>query len=201
MSWLVFVLQVLPVTGLAFVATLAGFALPVSEAMRIPLLLVGVLLFAGLMTFRRTRGWNLALLLGLAVVAGSLMGSALDDAHVSWTGATALMAALVGLAALIGRALQDRLRRAGFVLWVLAWIVLAGWLIGGLLHPEEWLRILWACAGLVIFGGLAAVWFSRLGSEEIPPRGLAVALGCDLYLLGLNIAVAGQVLIDLLPFS
>lgn len=194
MSTLVFLLQVLPATVMALVATFVGAALPIGGFLRMPLLLVGVLLFAGLMTFRRTRGWNLVLLLGLAVAAGALMGPALDAAHVSWTSAIVLMVALIGMAALIGKALRDRLHRAGFILWVLAWIYLAGWLIGGLLRPDELLRILWACAGLVVFGGLATVWFSRLGSEEIPPRGLSVALGCDLYLLGLNIAVAGQVL-------
>jgi hypothetical protein len=80
-------------------------------------------------------------------------------------------------------------------------IYLAGWLLGGLIDPPQWLRTLWASAGLVIFGGLAMVWFSRLESEEIPPGGLAVGLGADLYFLGLNIAVAVRMLTILLKIA
>lgn len=196
MSALAFTLQVLPALGLALIATFVGAAVPVGASMRIPLLLVGVLFFVGLMTFRRTRGWNLALLMGLAAVAGALISPGLGAGRrPPWTGAIALTMALTILAALAGKAMRGRLRKAGIALWVLAWIYLLGWIFGGLLDPPGWVRICWAGAGLIIFGGLVAVWFSQLGSEEIPPRGLAVAHGIDLYLLGLNIAVAGQVLL------
>jgi hypothetical protein len=202
MSWLAFILQVLPVTGMALLATVVGTAIPVSGAMRIPLLLIGVLLFAGLLTFRKTRGWNLALLLGLAAAAGALINTGTEvRGGPSWTGAIILMIALMALAAFIGKALHGRLRRTGLVTWVLACVYVAGWLPGGLLNPADWLRIIWAIAGLVIFSGLATVWFSRLESEEIPPRGLSFQQGCDLYLLGLNIAVAGQVLLTSLTIT
>jgi FtsH-binding integral membrane protein len=158
-----------------------------------------VLLFAGLMTFRRTHGWNLALLLALATVIGLLVGPGLNtERSLPWTGAIAITILLLVLAAFIGKALRKWFRKVGSALWLLAWVYVAGWLIGGLINPAEWLRILWASAGLVIFEGLVAVWFYKLSAQEIPPRGLAVAQGIDLYLLGLNIAVAGQVLLFLL---
>jgi hypothetical protein len=202
MSALAFILQVLPVTGLALVVTFVGASVPVGDSVRVPLLLVGLLLFAGLLTFRRYKGRNLALLLGLALVVGALIKSELGAGDSpAWTGAAMLTIALMALAAFIGNALRGRLRRTGFIQWLLACVYLAGWGLGGLFDPPEWLRILWTSAGLVIFGSLAAVWFSQLKPEEIPPGGLAVGLGADLYLLGLSITVGAQVLLTSLATS
>lgn len=196
MSALVFAIQVLPVSGLALVATLVGASIPISGTLRIPLLLVGVLLFVGLMTFRRAHGWNLTLLLALAAVVGTLLHPGFyAERSLPWTGAIAIMILLLISAAFIGKALRKWFRRVGSALWLLAWVYLAGWMIGGLINPAEWLRILWASAGLVIFGWLVAVWFSQLSAQEIPPRGLAITQGCDLYLLGLSITAVGQVLL------
>ncbi len=70
-----------------------------------------------------------------------------------------------------------------------------------LLNPADWLRAVWAGAGLVIFGFLLVIWFSELAGEEKPSRGLAVSQGTDLYLLGFNIAVAARVLLLYLATS
>ena len=196
MSLLAFSLQVLPVSLLALGATVVGAMARISDAWRLPLLLVGVMLFAALLTFRKTPGWNLALLLALAAVAGMFLGSSFEGTQgQSWGGALTVAFTLMGMAALIGHMLRGRLRRVGSALWMLAWIYLAGWILLVMLNPAAWLRALWSGAGLVIFGGLVVVWFSELGDEENPVRGLAVPQGCDLYLLGLNIAVAARVLL------
>ncbi len=202
MSLMAFALQVLPVLLMALAATLIGGVVPVSEAWQLPLLLVGVLLFVALLTFRKAPGWNLALLLALAAVAGMLLGSAFSGEHsASWGSALGLAFALMGLAALVGYALRGRLGRAGCALWILAWIYLLGWLAFMLLNPADWLRAVWAGAGLVIFGLLLVVWFSDLTGEKKSSRGLAVSQGTDLYLLGFNIAVAARVLLLYLATS
>jgi FtsH-binding integral membrane protein len=201
-SLMAFALQVLPVSLMALAATLIGGLVHVSGAWQLPLLLVGVLLFVALLTFRRAPGWNLALLLALATVAGMLLGSAFrGEQGASWGGALALAFALMGLAALIGYALRGRLGRAGCALWILAWVYLLGWLAFMFLNPANWLRAAWSGAGLVIFGLLLVVWFSDLTGEEKSSRGLAVSQGTDLYLLGFNIAVAARVLILYLATS
>jgi len=160
MSILAFTLQVLPVPALALVATAVGSTWHVSDAWRLPLLLIGVLLFVAMLTFRRVRGWNLALLLALAAVAGALLGSTFEgEPGSSWGGALALTFGTMVLAALVGNAMRSRLRPVGSALWMLAWLYLVGWFLVVVLD-----------------------------------RGLAVPQGCDLYLLGLNIAVAARVL-------
>lgn len=198
MSLLAFALQVLPVSLMALVATAIGAALRVDQAWQLPLLLVGVLLFAGLLTFRNAAGWNLALLLALAAVAGAFLGSAFGEGqNLAPVGALALTFILIALAAVIGRALRSRLRRAGFVLWLMAWIYLVGWLAIVFLDPAARFHAAWAGAGLAIFACLTVVYFSQLAGEESGRR-LAVPQGCDLYLLGLNITVAARLLFLLL---
>ena len=200
MSILAFTLQVLPVPALALVATAVGAAWHVSDAWRLPLLLIGVLLFVATLTFRRMRGWNLALLLTLAAVAGALLGSTFEGEHGgSWGGALALTFGMMGLAAWVGNALRRKLRPVGSALWMLAWLYLAGWFLVVVLDPAAWLRVLWSGAGVVLFGCLLAVWFSELWGGDSSGGGLAVPQGCDLYLLGLNIAVAARVLLVSVP--
>ena len=201
MSLMAFALQVLPVSLMAVAATLIGAALQVDRAWQLPLLLVGLLLFAAFVTFRRASGWNLALLLALAVVAGVVLGSAFGDGQeLGPVGALVLTFVLLAVAALIGSVLRSRLRRVGFLLWTMAWVYLVGWVVSVPLDPAAELRAAWAGAGLAIFLCLAVVYFSRLAIGE-PGRGLAVAPGSDLYLVGLNVAIALRILLHSLSVS
>jgi FtsH-binding integral membrane protein len=202
MSILAFTLQVLPVPALALVATAVGSAWQVNDAWRLPLLLIGVLLFVAMLTFRRVRVWNLVLLLTLAAVAGALLGSTFEGEHGgSWGGALALTFGMMGLAVWVGNALRRKLRPVGSALWMLAWLYLAGWFLVVVLDPEAWLRALWSGAGVILFGCLLTVWFSELWGEDRTGKGLAVPQGCDLYILGLNIAIAARVLLTSLITS
>src|SRR4030067_1027620 len=86
----------------------------------VPVVLFGLLLFVAMVTFKRARGWNAALLVGFSFAAGG----------------------------------------------------------GG---------------GVVVFGGRSATWFAGFDPEEEDPSGTAWAV--DLYLLGLNLAIAARVLV------
>jgi hypothetical protein len=198
MSFLAFALQVLPVSLLAFAATALGALLRLDERLRLPLLLLGVLLYAALMTFRHTPRWNLVILLALAAAAGALLVSVLgSNQGAAWGPGVGLSLGIITLSLSLGRALRGRFRRAGKALWILAWIYLAGWLLLLALEPALWLVTVWAGAGVAIFGGLIVVWYAQLGAME-SARSLAVPQGSDLYLLGLNIAVALQMLLTFL---
>jgi hypothetical protein len=55
------------------------------------------------------------------------------------------------------------------------------------------LQTIWAFAGLIIFGGLAATWFANLMTSEEKPNNVSLAI--DLFIVGLNLFVAGRVLL------
>ncbi|MGD8814845.1 MAG: hypothetical protein PVI78_10260 [Anaerolineales bacterium] len=204
MSLLAFTLQVLPVSALALGAMFLGIKLLsglVSVPWQLPLFLIGVLLFVAMLTFRRVRVWNLILLLTLALVAGALLGLVFDVGYVSWGSVLGLTCALLVLAIALGTILRGRLRWLGRVLWLLAWLYLAGWLLIVIWNPATWMRLTWAVSGVIFFSGLALVWFSELEGKHNPAGSLAVPEGCELYLLGLNIAIALRVLVGMVPLA
>jgi hypothetical protein len=204
MSLLAFAMQVLPVFGLALGVTILGnvfLAVYVTRPWELPLLLIGALLFVALLTFRKTRIWNFVLLLALALVAGVLTGVAFTGGRGAWGAVLSMTCALLILALMLGTSLRGKLNRGARLLYLLTWFYLAGWLIILIWDPAVWLRILWVVTGAILFTGLAVIWFSEWEGKETPVAVLAVPEGCELYILGLNIAIALRVLLAFLPIA
>jgi hypothetical protein len=186
---LTFAVRVLPLYLAALALTLAGWAVRAPQAWLAPVAVCVVLLFVALLTFRRTPTWSTILLLGLALTAGAAL-RLVGGARIAWvpSSAAALGAPLVG-AAIGGR---FRLRRAWVrgSLWTLAWI----YILGAWLFPVEPgnLRAWWAGAGLLVFAGLAVIWFADWPAREA--RDPAGGPAAELYLIGLNLALAANAL-------
>jgi FtsH-binding integral membrane protein len=197
MLWLHFILRTLPVSVLALIVTAVGvLGAPQDRIapLTLPLLLVAVLLFAAMLTFRESAGWNTGLLLGFALVVGVLL-SGLDVSAEprAWAGALGVMIAALGLAAAMGRALRGRLAMLGGGLWLVSWAYLVGWGVIAVLRAGPPFQVVWAAAGLLIFTGLAAAWFSALVTEQEETPGVSHAI--DLYIFSFNLALAAYVLL------
>jgi len=78
------------------------------------------------------------------------------------------------------------------LLWVLSWIYVAGWPVIGFLRSGERLQSVWAVAGLGIFGCLGISWFAA--AEERQAEAAGACLAIELYVIALNLVVAGRVL-------
>jgi hypothetical protein len=78
-AWTIFSIQTVPFFILVLVSMFVGFQFSPRSAGSnlIPAMLVGLLLFADLITFKKTRGWNIALLMSLALVLGFIIGGLL----------------------------------------------------------------------------------------------------------------------------
>ena len=117
MLWMVFVLQILPLTLLALASTVVGFAVLstwVTPVMQLPIGLLGLLLFIALLTFRESKGWNLALLLILALVAGMVIGAVVSpEVRLLWAVPLTTSLAALALSVLLGRSLRGRLGKVG----------------------------------------------------------------------------------------
>jgi hypothetical protein len=192
MLWMVFVLQILPLTLLALASTVVGFAVLspwVTPAMQLPLGLLALLLFIALLTFRESKGWNLALLLCLALVAGAVMGAAVSpEGRRLWALPLTTSLAALALSGLLGGRLRGRLGKVGIGLWMLSWIYLLGWVILAVQHAPDDLSALWAAIGVVIFIGMATSWFASFGEGVRRPSNTSLA--ADLYILGFNLTLA-----------
>jgi len=70
-------------------------------------------------------------------------------------------------------------------------VMLLGWVLIAVVEMPSVVQILWALAGLLIFGGLAATWFANLMTSE--SQSSNVSLTIDLFILGMNLLVAGRV--------
>lgn len=197
MPWLQFIFHVLPVSALAMIVTTAGMlAAPPDRiaALTLPLLLVAVLLFVAMLTFRKSSGWNTGLLLGFALAVGFLLSglNKTDDGH-AWMGALGIMIAALGVSTVVGRALRGRLAMLGGGLWLISWAYLVGWGVIAVLRAGPPFQVVWAAAGLLIFTGLAAAWFSALGGEREETPGASQAI--DLYIFSFNLVLASFVLL------
>lgn len=201
MEWTVFALQIAPVAILGFAGTAAGAGFLTDlmpGSLLLPLGIVGMLLFVALVTFRDARGWNVALLFGLSLVVGAVLGSdRMLGGHSSWGQALGLALGVLIIAAGLGEIVRQRLVRLGPGLWYVSWIYLAGWIFLSIIKPSEQLQIVWAAVGLLIFGALSIVWFGSLRErqpgEEAESR---IPLAIDLYLLGMSVSVIALVFTD-----
>ncbi len=195
-AWTALLFQVAPAALLAGLLSALGLALAAERAapsLDLPLLLLAVALFLGLLVLWEVAPWNLALLGAFALVAGAILGR--------WTGpegglwARAALVALAGLtlSGAVGRRLAGLAARAGPGLWPLTWLYLLGWVLWAFWQPLPWLPLLWGGLGLALFLALSAAWFARLETrlQRHPPTTLA----CELYLYALNLALAAQVVL------
>ncbi len=186
---LAFAVRVLPLYLAALALTVAGWVVRAPQAWLAPLVVCVLLLFAALLTFRRTPTWSTILLLALALTVGAVI-RLMAGARIAWGPSAAAGLGAPLASAVIGSEL--RLRR-GWVrggLWALAWIyILGAWLTPfGLGNMRGW----WAGAGLLVFAGLAVVWFGDWQDRDAhDPAGGPAA---ELYLIGLNLALAANAL-------
>jgi len=189
-AWTTFSIQTVPFFFLALVSMFVGFQFSSSSAGSnlLPVMLVGLLLFAALITFKKTRGWNIALLLSLALVLGFIIGVLLSSENKSEAPVVVLRTLfLLLVAALIGSLLGQRSAYFGVSLWVASWVHVFGWVIIMIAQLSfEFIRI-WAVIGLIIFTGLAVVWFGRLEDHLVETTGPTLAI--DLYFLSINLSI------------
>lgn len=159
----------------------------------LPAALVGLLLFVAMLTFKRVRGWNAALLVVFSFAAGGIL-SWLFQGWVggSWLGALSATVVILGVSGFIGRRLGRPILEIGAYLWLLSWVYLFGWVVVAVLQPSPtWIRA-WAGGGAIVYAGLSAAWFGGLDPFAPNPSGTSWAI--DVYVLGLNLAIAVRVL-------
>ena len=197
MFWTRFLLQVVPFSLLGLLGSLAGLWLGPQEAGSTFMLLAGVislLLFIALMTFKSVPGWNVGLLAALGLALGVFLRALAAEVMFSaWLLSAGLAVLVFALSAWLGRRMGSRMKDVGIGLWLLSWAYLMGWAVIAFLGLDPVFTTAWAGAGVLIFSGLAAAWFSSLESQLDAQPG--PALGVDLFFLFLNLTVALRVLL------
>lgn len=195
-AWTALVFQVAPATLVAGLLSALGLALAAnqpSQAFDLPLLLLAVALFLGLLVLWEVTPWNLALLGAFALVAGAVIGRWTDSGGGLWARAALVALGALTLGGAAGRRLAGVAARVGHRLWPLTWLYLVGWLLWAFWQPRPWLPALWGSLGLVLFVGLSAAWFATL--ETRLHSHPSTTLACELYLYALNLALAAEVLL------
>lgn len=158
----------------------------------LPAALFGLLLFVAMMTFKRARGWSAALLAAFSFVGCGVV-SWLFRGRIggTWLEAVASATVILAVAAAVGRRIGGPFVGVGAWLWLLSWVYLFGWVAAAVLAlPAIWIRA-WAVSGLIVYAGLSAAWSAGLDPSAPDPSGTAWAI--DVYLLGLNLAIAARV--------
>lgn len=196
--WLQFSLQILPVLLLGGLVTWLAFVFtPPFDSLVVTLILVAVaiLLFGGLLTFRENYGWNLGLLFGFAAALGaafSQLSNGLSQSSSIGLFGIIVLCLLAGGG--LGRWLGDRFEEAGVILWLVSWAYLLGWVGLVLLGLDPVFYLTWSAVGLVLFTGLAAVWFSNLEDHLRNPSSVSSAI--NIYLIGINLGIAALILLN-----
>jgi FtsH-binding integral membrane protein len=197
MTWAAFFIQVVPLTALASLASVAGiglFANRVTEGLQLPIAVLGLLLFLALITFRETSTWNFVLLLTFALIAGTFLGGTFsEEVQFSWGVALLTALGVLFLTAAVGGYFGERIGRWSVALWIGSWVYLLGWVIIAFANLPPSAQTIWAFAGLIIFGGLSTSWFASLMSSEA--KASTVSLAIDLFILVINLLVAARVML------
>jgi len=197
MFWTRFFLQVVPFSLLGLLGSLAGLCFGPQEPGRTFILIVaviGLLLFATLMTFKSSPGWNVVLLAALGLALGVFLRALAAAVWVpGWLLSTVLTVLLLALSAWLGRRMGIRMRDVGIGFWLLSWAYLLGWAVIMFLGADPAFTTAWAGAGVLIFAGLTAAWFAVLELQLDTQPGAALAV--DLFFLSLNLTVAVRVLL------
>lgn len=197
MAWAAFFIQIFPLTFIAGIGAAFGLgfmAERIPGSLQLPIAIIGLLVFIALITFREVGGWNIGLLIGFGVIAGAFLGSIFPtDGNLDWSMALLAALGLLFLASAVGNWLGERLRNLGVVFWVASWVYLLGWVLLAIVDFPSVFQIIWALAGLIIFSGLASTWFANLMTSETPSSNVSLAI--DLFIIGMNLLVAGRVFI------
>jgi len=195
MFWTRFLLQVVPFSLLGLLGSLAGLWFGPQEPGSTFILLSGVislLLFIALMTFKSVPGWNVGLLAALGLALGVFLRALAGEVRISTWLLSAVLAVLVfAPTAWFGRRMGSRVRDVGIGLWLLSWAYLLGWAVIAFVRLDPVFTTAWAGAGVLIFTGLAAAWFSSLESQLDTQPGAALAV--DLFFLFMNLTIALRV--------
>ena len=176
-------MRLLPSLGSAAVGAVLGyqFLFLVPRQARTYLLISTLILFLSLIILDREPGWNIVLLLGFSITAGSLLNLCGVDPS-SWL-TWLLFLVLCGVALVMATRRRDHLPPG--MLRLVSVFYLLGWLVVILKVMPDWLRVLWMTAGLLFFMGLAASALKRgfaLGIEESP-----TPLSIELFLILFNL--------------
>lgn len=195
MFWTRFLLQVVPFSLLGLLGSLAGLWFGPQEPGSTFILLSGVislLLFIALMTFKSAPGWNVGLLAALGLALGLFLRALAGEVRISTWLLSAVLAVLVfAPTAWFGRRMGSRMKEVGIGLWLLSWAYLLGWAVIAFMGLDPVFTTAWAGAGVLIFTGLAAAWFSSLESQLDTQPGAALAV--DLFFLFMNLTIALRV--------
>ena len=196
MFWMRFLLRVVPFSLLGLLGSLAGLWFGPKEPGSTFVLLAGVislLIFIALMTFKSVPGWNVGLIAALGLALGVFLRALAAEVMFSaWLLSAGIAILVFALSAWLGRRLGSRMRDVGIGLWLLSWAYLMGWAVIAFLGLDPVFTTVWAGAGVLIFTGLAAAWFSSLESQMDAQPGPALAV--DLFFLFINLTIAIRVL-------
>jgi len=196
MSALAFAVRVLPLYALALVLTAAG-AIPlggyVPSGWQTALVILALLAFAALMTFRRARAWPTILLLILALIAGALVRLMLPEVRLHWPWALVASIGIPLFGVPLGWKVGTRLGSVGWGTWAAAWIYILGWIAWQLLGQGAVMRRYWGIAGLIVFSALTTTWSSSLPGR--PPHEPEGSMAGELYLIGLNLGIAALMVV------
>lgn len=157
--------------------------------------IVALLLFLAVLTFKQTPGWNTGLLVAFAAVAGGFVG-AFFPATASKAGA--IVVVLLGLSALLSRGRWASRAVTRRLFWMLSWLYIAGWPVLLFAGAPMTFRLGWAAGGVVVFIGLATAWLAARSWQGSAGQA-GTAAGIELYLIGLNLLLAGSAVLDWLP--
>ena len=176
-------MRLLPSLGSAAIGAVLGyqvlFWIPIQA--RTYLLISTLILFLSLIILDREPGWNLLLLLGFSINAGSLLN--LCGVDPSGWAIWLLILVLCGAALVMATRLRTHLPPG--ILHPIFVFYLLGWLAAILEVLPDWLRALWMIVGLLLFTGLAASALKRgftLGTEESP-----TPMSIELFLILFNL--------------
>lgn len=180
-----FFVRVVPYLGMAGVASWVGRSIGywVPDSGRVYLMSVTWGLLIGLYIMEEEPGWNVVLLLGFALAAGTLFEEVDFEAFRGKVWSTLVFC--LCLSFIGGTLSRHRIRRVGVYLFPLAILYLLGWMFLKFFPvPSAWMS-LWACLGLLLFLLIGVSVFNRGKGEG--GDGSPVPLASDLFVVTLNL--------------
>lgn len=190
------ILQATPLLALALLGTAIGIEglSPLFSSSDIILLAVlAGIAFAALSIFKDAAGWRAALLFIFAGLLGCILAILSPEiSGFAWLDEAFLAALVLALAAVTSSELRIVHRRFRIAIWALSLIYVLGWggIALGLVAVIS--QSSWALFGIVVFGLAALTWFAQAKNRVKEVAGLTLAF--ELYLLGVNLAVAFKIL-------
>jgi hypothetical protein len=137
----------------------------------------------------------MGLLLGFSASLGAVL-SLLARGNTQSVGYEPLGLVLACLAAgaVAGLWMGSRFGEFGVILWIVSWAYLLGWAALIFLKLDPVFYLTWSLVGLVLFTGLAAVWFANMRYHLKTLSSVSTAI--DLYLISVNLYLAAMILLS-----